>query len=308
MTANVYFGNGSQLTGVTAATAGTVTTASQPNITSTGTLTSLAVTGNISAGNMSATLFTGALTGLASSATVAASANSVALANVVGVGNIASINKDGNASNILYGNGVFAPTPTMYANSNVATFLASYGSNTITTTGNVNVGNIIGNGQALTGLAGANVSGAVTYATTANSVAGANVSGQVGNALVAGTVYANAQTNITSVGTLTSLSVSGNITGANIIATNYNIRSVGTGISAAGSSQGTGTALTKEINIVSTVASGANGVVLPTAVRVTFPFDVAMFTLLLPLLILEITLIPPTATQSKLPVPSVLST
>jgi hypothetical protein len=266
MTANVYFGNGSQLTGVTAATAGTVTTAAQPNITSTGTLTSLAVTGNISAGNMSATTFTGALTGLASSATVAASANSVALANVVGVGNIASINKDGNASNILYGNGIFASTPTMYANINVATFLASYGSNTITTTGNVNVGNIIGNGQALTGLAGANVSGAVTYATTANSVAGANVSGQVGNALVAGTVYTNAQTNITSVGTLTSLSVSGNITGANIIATSYHIRSVGTGISAAGSSQGTGTALTKEINIVSTVSSGANGVVLPTAV------------------------------------------
>ena len=75
-----------------------------------------------------------------------------------------------------------------------------------------------------------------------------------------------AQGNITSVGTLTSLSVSGNITGANIIATNYNIRSVGTGITAAGSSQGTGTALTKEINIVSTVSSGANGVVLPTAV------------------------------------------
>jgi hypothetical protein len=43
--------------------------------------------------------------------------------------------------------------------------------------------------------------------------------------------------------------VSGNITGANIIATNYNIRSVGTGISAAGSSQGTGTALTKTIPV-----------------------------------------------------------
>jgi len=247
MTANVYFGNGSQLIGITAATAGTVTTAAQPNITSTGTLTSLAVTGNISAGNMSATLFTGALTGLASSATVAASANSVALANVVGVGNIASINKDGNASNILYGNGVFASTPTMYSNSNVATFLSSYGSNTITTTGNVNVGNIIGNGQALTGLAGA------------------NVSGQVGNALVAGTVYTNAQPNITSVGTLTSLSASGNITSANIIATNYHIRSVGTGILAAGSTQGDGTILTKEFNQVSTVSSG-QGVVLPNGV------------------------------------------
>jgi hypothetical protein len=42
-------------------------------------------------------------------------------------------------------------------------------------------------------------------------VAGANVSGQVGNALVAGTVYTNAQPNITTVGTLSSLSVTGNV-------------------------------------------------------------------------------------------------
>jgi hypothetical protein len=48
--ANVYYGNGSQLTGVTATsatTAGTVTTAAQPNITSTGTLANLTVSGNV---------------------------------------------------------------------------------------------------------------------------------------------------------------------------------------------------------------------------------------------------------------------
>ena len=49
------------------------------------------------------------------------------------------------------------------------------------------------------------------YATVANSIAGGNITGQVANALVAGTVYTSAQPNITSVGTLTSLSVSGNI-------------------------------------------------------------------------------------------------
>jgi hypothetical protein len=49
------------LTGA-ATTAGTVTTAAQPNITSVGTLSSLAVTGNITAGNVSATLFTGTAT------------------------------------------------------------------------------------------------------------------------------------------------------------------------------------------------------------------------------------------------------
>ena len=108
-----------------------------------------------------------------------------------------------------------------------------------------------GNGNALTNIPGANVVGAVAYATTANSVAGANVvgavayattansvaganvvgavglanvantanavdganvSGQVGNALIAATVYTNSQPNITSVGILSNVSVTGNVT------------------------------------------------------------------------------------------------
>ena len=75
----------------------------------------------------------------------ATTANSVAVANVSGIGNIATTNIDGNASNILYGNGIFASAPSpgvSYGNSNVATFLASFGSNTITTTGNITAGNI----------------------------------------------------------------------------------------------------------------------------------------------------------------------
>jgi hypothetical protein len=44
------------------------------------------------------------------------------------------------------------------------------------------------------------------------------VSGQVGNALVAGTVYTNAQPNITSVGTLSSVAVTGNATAGNVYA------------------------------------------------------------------------------------------
>ena len=86
------------------------------------------------------------------------------------------------------------------------------------------------------------------------------------SATTAGTVTTNAQPNITSVGTLTSLSSSGNIVAPNVQAnTGYFIRSVDTGISAAGTVQSNATAITKEINVVSTVASGA-GVVLPTAV------------------------------------------
>jgi hypothetical protein len=198
---------------------------------------------------------------------------------------------------------------------------------TFTTYGNLRVGNIIGNGQALTAIAGANVTGTVANATFATSagtagtvttnaqpnitsvgtltslavtgnanagnigvsgnitaanitantgvftgngsglsaIAGANVTGTVASATTAGTVTTAAQPNITSVGTLTSLTVSGNISGANVIATNNMVFSVATAISAAGTAQGNATAITKDFNVVSTVASGA-GVRLPTAI------------------------------------------
>jgi hypothetical protein len=70
--------------------------------------------------------------------------------------------------------------------------------------GNANLGNLVtanyhlGNGSLLT------------------SITGANVTGQVANSLVTGTVYTNAQPNITSVGTLVSANVTGNITAGNV--------------------------------------------------------------------------------------------
>lgn len=72
----------------------------------------------------------------------AAVANSVAVANVSGLGNIATINLNGSSSQILYGNGVFAAAPALYTNANATSLLASFGSNTISTTGNANVGNL----------------------------------------------------------------------------------------------------------------------------------------------------------------------
>jgi phage tail protein X len=76
---------------------------------------------------------------------------------------------------------------------------------------------------AVTGnIGGANLTGTHYGAATGlTSIPGANVSGQVANALVAGTVYTAAQPNITSVGTLTSLAVTGNISGANVTGTHY---------------------------------------------------------------------------------------
>jgi hypothetical protein len=58
-------------------------------------------------------------------------------------GNIAVLNLDGNASNVLHGDGTWSADTTTYGNSNVVSLLDSFGSNTITTTGNVSVGNII---------------------------------------------------------------------------------------------------------------------------------------------------------------------
>jgi len=77
---------------------------------------------------------------------------------------------------------------------------------------------------------------------------------------------ANGSANLTFNKSTSVLTVTGNVSVANVTTTNYFLRSVGTSISAAGTTQGTATALTKEINVVSTVATGANGVVLPTAV------------------------------------------
>lgn len=82
-----------------------------------------------------------------------------------------------------------------------------------------------------------------------------------GAATTAGTVTTAAQPSITSVGTLTSLAVTGNISSS----TGFVRSSVGTNISAAGTTLATATALTREINVVSTVAAGT-GVQLPSSI------------------------------------------
>ena len=154
---------------------GTLTTASQPNITSVGTLGTLSVTGTATVGNVSTTgtVDAGFLKG-----------------DGYQIGNITGANVTGQVANAGWADNA---TNAQYAYS-------------------VN---------------GANVSGDVSGANHANvadvaySVDGGNVQGQVGNALIAGTVYTNAQPNITSVGTLTSLSVTGNVTTGGILTDNY---------------------------------------------------------------------------------------
>jgi hypothetical protein len=243
--------NGSSLSSLTGANvtgqvanstvSGTVYSNAQPNITSVGTLTTLVVTGNITSGNaslgnlVSANYFSGAgnllsniqggnVTGQVSFAAVA---NSVAGANVVGQVAYAA------TANAVAGGNVFGAV----ASATVADTANSVaGANVTGTVANATYAVTSGTAYSVSA---ANISGTVNlanFATTANAVAGANVSGQVANALVASTVYTNAQPNITSVGTLSSLTVSGNVTLGNIAnvritggSANYVLRTDGSG-------------------------------------------------------------------------------
>ena len=228
----------------------------QSNITSLGTLLNLGVAGNITTSNLSITgtsnlgnsttanYFIGSGNNLSNiqganvtgAVAYATTANSVAVANVSGIGNIATINLDGNVSNLLTGNGTYVAIPIVPTVGNIAT---------INLDGNVsNV--LLGNGSwgvVVTGpIAGGNTEIIFNDEDTANGSA-----------------------NLTFDKTTSVLTVTGNVSVSNVTTTNYFLRSVQTGITASGTVQSNATAITKEINVVSTVASGA-GVVLPTAV------------------------------------------
>ena len=140
------------------------------------------------------------------------SAGGYLIAGIPGSGGVQFVNTDGTAGQVLatHGNGVtyWSNTASTYNDANVSSFLANFGSNSISTTGNITAGYFIGNGSQLTSITAANITGTVanaTYALNANA------------ATFAGTVTTNAQPNITSVGTLTALSVTGNVTGGNLI-------------------------------------------------------------------------------------------
>jgi hypothetical protein len=229
-----YDVSGSTLTGA-------LTTATQPNVTSLGTLTSLEVAGDITPdanvtydlGNntnrfrdlyLSGSSITLGFQEITSNATHTTFTNRVTadqfIGNVVGI-----LSGDaGNISNVqganVAGQVNFAATANAVAGANVsgAVALATSATSANAVAG-ANVSGEVTFAATANAVAGANVSGEVTFAATANAIAGANVSGQVANALVAGTVYTAAQPNITSVGTLSSLTVSANVGAGNVNAT-----------------------------------------------------------------------------------------
>ena len=236
VTAGQFVGNGNTLSNIqganvsgdvtSAITANTVTANAQANITSVGILTSLSVSGNT---NTSNALVSGQ---------ISAGGNITTNAYFIGnfLGNISgNLTVPGSNTQVIFNNSGNAGASagfTFDSAVNVATITGNTivgnlrTAGQITATGNIIGGNVLAinlvNAASHTGAA-VSVTGNITgsrFIGSGNSlsnITGANVTGQVSNALVAGTVYTNAQPNVTSVGTLTSLAVTSNITGGNVL-------------------------------------------------------------------------------------------
>ena len=239
----------------TATRAGTVTTNAQPNITSVGTLTSLAVSGAITAATLQGSHFgsAGGLTNIpgsnvtgvvanatyatlagsantATSATIAGSVTNSSQPNITTVGTLAGLTVDGTLiAGTLSGNGAGLSSITganvtgSVPSANIAgtvtnssqPFITSLGTLTsVNVSGTATAALFSGSGANLTNLPAGNIAGNVAvanYAINAGNSSAANV------ANTAGTVTTNAQPNITSVGTLSSLTVASNVTAARLI-------------------------------------------------------------------------------------------
>ena len=173
---------------ITTLLTGTLTTAYQNNITSLGQLIGLDVAGNAT---ISGTLTVGSLAGTLTTASQPA---------ITQIGTLGNLNVSGNivTGNLLADN-IYGPIRTASQ-----PYITSLGTLTsLTVSGNITAGNIDG-GNLVTSnyFAGSGL--------LLSDINGANVYGSVSSANRAGTVTTNAQPNITSVGTLSSLRVTGN--------------------------------------------------------------------------------------------------
>jgi hypothetical protein len=193
---------------------------------------------------------------LASGITTSSLTSVGTLGNLSVTGNITSGNIYANSGTI--GASLLVGTLTTAAQPNVTSLgtLTGLDVNGNITAANItaNTGVFTGNGAGLTNIAGANVTGTVANATFATSAG------------TAGTVTTAAQPNITSVGTLTSLSVTGNISGGNISATSGNLTTANVtgnviiGSTTVTSGTVTTTATTPAQTIASFPVSGTTGI------------------------------------------------
>lgn len=202
----------------TANFAGTVTTASQPNITTVGTLTSVSATGNVQGGNIRTAGLVSATGSVLSSNNISAAGNVTGTngifggtmlvtsfitggnfntsGNVFAVGNVTGSNvcattmlsSAGNViggtviGNFLIGDGSqITNLPVGYSNANVTSLLANYGSNVISATGNITGGNLKTTGliSATGDITGGNVNAGASIVATSHTGATFSATGNV---------------------------------------------------------------------------------------------------------------------------------
>jgi len=275
-------GNLSWISTSAATTAQYVTQNNQSNITSVGTLTSLNVAGTANLGNVANVKIGGGSAGYnlttdgagnltwtpSGTATTAQTVTNNAQPNITSVGTLTGLTSSGNIiapyfiGNVVgnvSGNFAISGTNTAVVFNDAGTigtsnaFTFNKTSNVLTVSGNVQATRIIGNGSALTSLTGANVTGTVanaTFATTAGT---------------AGTVTTAAQPNITSLGTLSQLIVTGNINAGNVIGTHY-----GSGLNLTNLP---GANVTGAVSFASTANSVAGANVLGTVANATYALN-----------------------------------
>ena len=275
-----------------ASLSGTIATAAQPTITSVGTLTSLSAIGNIQGGNLRTAgqiSATGNIQGGNLRITDVEAGGNVSATNYTGTslsvtGNITggnlrtvgSFSVTGNVSgNYILGNGSqLTGLPATYGNVNVAIFLSDFGTNSISTTGSITSGSVVGGVITGTSLS---VTGNVTGGNLILSSAGNITSpfGSNGNVTInpdgTGQFVVTAITPATFGNTLTvsstltagnvntdgAISVAGNITSGNVITAGTIINSsISTTGNIVGSNLSVGTGTVVVNNIIN---SGANG-------------------------------------------------
>ena len=206
---NVTTGNVSADTGTFANIRGAILDSVQTNITSIGTLNTLAVTGNISVGNISTN------TGIFDNVV----ANSVTVTSLTVSGNASTGNISGATGTFTNIRGAILDS-VQSAITTVGTLTTVNTTGNVTATGNVIAANLVTAGNVYGLLA----SPSQPYITEIGNLANVNVTGTITGNVVAttltGILTTTFQPNITTVGTLNSLQVLGNINSQAISATN----------------------------------------------------------------------------------------
>jgi len=167
----------------------------------------ITLTNNVVAGNVYAN------TGIIGATTLTGTLSTAAQTNITSVGTLSGLTVTAPITGSVTGSAATAGTVTTAAQPNITSVgtLSALGVNGIVTAQSVtaNTGLFTGDGGGLSNIAGANV-GLVANATYAVSA---------GSTPLAGTVTTAAQPNITSVGTLSALSVTGNVSAGNVSGT-----------------------------------------------------------------------------------------